>query len=91
MSVMTKMADDGKSTNKRGAKASQCDMVLRHLRIAGGITTLEAFSAYGITRLASRICDIKKLGYRVGRQYVTVPRRDGGKVRVVRYTLEDES
>lgn len=43
---------------------TQCDRVLRHLNDFGSITSLEAMKEYGIMRLASRISDLKRQGYR---------------------------
>ena len=45
------------------AKMTQCDRILRHLNDHGSITSLEAMSEYGIRRLASRINDLKGMGY----------------------------
>ena len=45
------------------AKMTQCDRILRHLNDHGSITSLEAMSEYGIMRLASRINDLKGMGY----------------------------
>ena len=45
------------------AKMTQCERILRHLNDHGSITSLEAMSEYGIMRLASRINDLKEMGY----------------------------
>ena len=45
------------------AKMTQCERILRHLNDHGSITSLEAMSEYGIMRLASRINDLKGMGY----------------------------
>ena len=44
-------------------KKSQCAQVLRYIEQHGSITSLEAIEDLGILRLASRINDLKKLGY----------------------------
>ena len=44
-------------------KLTQCDRILRHLEDHGSISSLEAMSEYGIMRLASRITDLKGMGY----------------------------
>ena len=41
-----------------GKKVNQNDLVIAYIRSYGSITTLEAFRDLGITRLASRICEI---------------------------------
>ena len=43
-------------------KITQCDRLLRHLRDHGSITAVEAFSEYGILRLAARLNDLKERG-----------------------------
>ena len=49
-------------------KITQCDKVLRHLRDYGSITAIEAFSEYGILRLAARISDLKERGHNITRE-----------------------
>ena len=53
------------------AKLTQCDRILRHLKDHGSITSLEAMSEYGIMRLASRINDLKGMGYPILSERVT--------------------
>ena len=53
------------------AKMTQCDRILRHLNDHGSITSLEAMSEYGIMRLASRITDLKGMGYPISSERVT--------------------
>ena len=44
-----------------GAK-NQTEAIKIHLINKGSITSLEAFKRYGITRLAARICTLRKYG-----------------------------
>lgn len=44
---------------------TQCDRIVRHLQDYGSITSLEAMKEYGIMRLASRINDLKRRGYKI--------------------------
>ena len=53
------------------AKLTQCDRIIRHLKDHGSITSLEAMSEYGIMRLASRITDLKGMGYPIISERVT--------------------
>lgn len=39
---------------------TQCEMILKYLEDFGSITTYESFIDLGITRLSSRIYDLKK-------------------------------
>ena len=52
----------------------------------GGITTMEAFDR-GITRLASRIHELRRMGYEIETEYVTGKNRHGKTFRCVRYKL----
>lgn len=44
---------------------TQNKTVLKHLRSGKKISTFQAFSKYGITRLAARIFDLKELGHNI--------------------------
>jgi hypothetical protein len=54
----------------------QNDIVLKHLK-RKPITSLEAFKLYGITRLASRIHDLKEAGNKIEGNMVEVRTRYG--------------
>lgn len=49
----------------------QTERVLRHLRDHGSLTSLEAVTEYGILRLAARISDLKKQGYKITSSFET--------------------
>lgn len=68
----------------------QRQRLLAYMQIHGGITQYEALERLSILRLASRISEIKKLGYPVKSQRVTVINKYGEKCRVSRYWLEEE-
>lgn len=42
--------------------ATQCDLILMHMKKYGSITHMEAEREYGIARLASRINDLRRQG-----------------------------
>lgn len=42
---------------------AQKDTILQILMAGKGLTSAEALNGYGIGRLASRICDLRKAGY----------------------------
>lgn len=56
----------------------------------GSITPLEAMRDLGVYRLASRVADLKRLGYLVASEWVEVVNRWGEKTRVKSYHLEQE-
>ena len=70
-------------------KTTQCERILRHLRDYGSITQGEAYSEYGITRLASRINDLKKKGFIITSETVTGKNRYGEDTHFSLYRLEN--
>lgn len=70
-------------------KTTQCERILRHLRDYGSITQGEAYAEYGITRLASRINDLKKKGFNITSETVTGKNRYGEDTHFSLYRLED--
>lgn len=47
---------------RRGnGKLTQCEMILQYIEETGSITPLDALREFGCMRLASRMCDIKKM------------------------------
>lgn len=68
-------------------KATQCEKILDYMQKHNGITQLDAFLDIGCWRLASRICDLKKQGYAIKREMVTVKNRYDEDVQVAKYSL----
>ena len=68
----------------------QRQRVLNYMHHYGGITQFEASEHLGILRLASRVSEVKKMGYPVKSKRVIVINRFGEKCRVSRYWLEEE-
>ena len=66
---------------------TQCEQIINHIQEHGSITPLEAMDNYGIMRLASRICDLQKQGYKIKRETVEDHNRFGEVVRYTRYFL----
>ena len=52
---------------------TQNDIILRHLQEHGKITAIVAVSKYRVMRLASRINDLRRMGYRI--ESVTMSRK----------------
>lgn len=70
-------------------KMTQCDRVLKYIKDFGSITTLQAFTDLGVTRLASRIHDLRVMGHHIQGNNKSVVNRYGDKVRVTEYVLID--
>ena len=71
-------------------KLSQCDIVLRHLQAYGSLTSLEAVTEYGILRLASRINDLKRMGYNITSKTESGKNRFGETTHYSVYRLVEE-
>lgn len=68
-------------------KATQAERVLGYIEKFGSITQYEALQDLGVMRLASRISDLKKLGYPIKGEIVTVKNRFEEDCYVKRYSL----
>ena len=44
---------------------TQCERILKYIDDFGSISSMQAFSDLGVTRLASRIHDLKRMGYQI--------------------------
>lgn len=68
----------------------QTERILRHLKDYGSITSLEAMNEYGIMRLASRICDLKAMGYDIRSESTKSVNRYGEPIWYATYKLQEE-
>ena len=68
-------------------KPTQNQRILDYIEEFGSITQLDALRDLGVMRLASRISDLKRLGYPIVRTNETVKNRFGEKVSIRRYSL----
>ena len=66
----------------------QEQQIVDYIKENGSITTLQAFGL-GITRLASRVHDLRSAGIPVEREMVRVENRHGEICRVARYTIPE--
>ncbi len=66
---------------------TQNQLILDHLEKYGRITAREAYENYGIMRLASRISDLKRQGYRFSTDRIKVATRRGEDAWVTDYRL----
>lgn len=68
---------------------TQYDRILQHLERYGEITPAEAFSEYGIYRLAARISYLKKHGYNIKTIRKSTRNKNNARVCYAAYRLED--
>ena len=69
--------------------ATQCDLILMHMKKYGSITHMEAEREYGIARLASRINDLRRQGVAIKSEIVTGKNRRDETTHFARYSLEE--
>lgn len=65
----------------------QKERILRHLEDYGTITQGEAIQDYGIMRLASRIDELRKMGYPIQTEMVRGRNRYDEETRYARYRM----
>lgn len=71
-----------------GNRPSQDSIILEHLKgNSVGITSIEAFSEYGITRLSAVIFRLRKAGHNIVAEDMSVVNRYGTTVHFSRYKL----
>ncbi len=66
---------------------SQTQEVLDFIQENGGITTMDAFGM-GITRLASRVHELRRFGIPIATERVKGVNRHGKKFTCIRYKIE---
>ena len=71
-------------------KTTQCQRVVQYMKEFGSISTLEAFGDLGVTRLASRINDLKRMGYNITSTTASGKNRFGETTHYSVYRLEEE-
>ena len=70
---------------------TQKEMVIQYIEDFGSITPMEAFSDLGITKLATRVSEMKKDGIEFKTEMVHGGNRYGKPTRYARYSLPKES
>ena len=71
-------------------ETTQHDRVLQYMKDFGSITTLDAFRDLGITKLTTRISEMRRMGMAIIGTPETVENRYGDKCHINRYTLKEE-
>ena len=70
-------------------KITQKQRIINYIREFGSITSLDAYKDLGITQLATRIKELKELGYEFETKWESSKNRYGEKVDFKRYYLAD--
>lgn len=66
---------------------TQCERILEYIKTFGSISPLEAFRDLGITKLATRISEMRKTGMEFEQEYMKSKNRFGETVYFMRYFL----
>ncbi len=64
---------------------TQHKLILAHLDTYGSITPMEAFGEYGITKLATRISELRRQGVLISGEMIEGKNRFGETVHFMRY------
>lgn len=71
-------------------KINQCQRIIQYIQTFGSISTMEAFSDLGVTRLASRIHDLRRQGYNIVSEIKTGKNRFEEAVSFKVYSLAEK-
>lgn len=69
---------------------TQCERIIEYMQMFGSISPLEAFRDLGITKLATRISEMRKTGMEFEQEYMKSKNRFGEDVFYMRYYLPKE-
>lgn len=68
---------------------TQCEQIIDYLHKFGSITPMEAFADLGITKLATRVSEMRKDGREFKIETVKSTNRFGKTVRYAKYSLKE--
>ena len=70
-------------------KPTQNERIIDYIQKFGSITQLQALQDLGVMRLASRMSDLKRLGYPIDSEMQTVKNRFGEDCHIKAYFLKE--
>lgn len=76
-----------KDRNEKKTKAGE---ILKHLKVRGHITSMEAFQLYGATRLSAIIFNLRKKGYDIETEEQIEKDRYGHICKFAKYVLKED-
>lgn len=71
--------------------ATQREQILNYIKVFGSITPMEAFADLGITKLATRISEMRRDGLNFKIESVKTKNRFGKSVRFAKYSMEENA
>ena len=69
------------------AAETQHEQIRKYIETFGSITSFEAFTDLGITKLATRISEMRRQGMQIADDWITRPNRWGQETQFKRYYL----
>lgn len=69
---------------------NQSDRVIKYIKLFGSITPMDAFRDLGITKLATRISELRKDGMEFKKEYIKTKNRFGETVYYMKYSFPEE-
>lgn len=70
-------------------KTTKTKQIVKHLKVKGSITSLDAFRLYGVTRLSSIIFNLRKRGFDISTIDESNKDRYGNTCNYARYVLHE--
>lgn len=67
---------------------NQHERIIQYMKDFGTITTIQAFTDLGITKLTTRISELRRDGYQIRSEKISGKNRYGEKITFNRYSLE---
>ena len=64
---------------------TQCERILKYIDEKGSITPFEAFSELGVTKLATRVSELRRAGEKIQKKMVSGTNRFGEKIQYMEY------
>ena len=69
---------------------TQKEMILQYINDFGSITSFQAYTDLGVTQLATRVSELKEIGYVFKTEMQKTKNRYGKPVHFVKYSLTKE-
>lgn len=69
---------------------TQKQLIIQYMKDFGTITTFQAFTDLGITKLTTRISELRSDGHRIASEKLNVKNRYGKPVKFNKYWLEEK-
>lgn len=65
---------------------TQGEKILKYIEEKGSITPFEAFTELGVTKLATRVSELRRAGEKIQKKMVSGTNRFGEKIQYMEYT-----